>query len=146
MEELLDFLLMRLDESGFAQLLAHEPRLMAVSYWDSTPGNRWGPHLVQFTGCATCSQIPPRVVVNPVTGAELVLWRVIDVRAYLERHDRANHELESWGRYLDLSVEAWPCRQVRSLTLPFADDPGHHDKWRPEYAAFASGQLVQSHS
>ncbi|NBE97254.1 hypothetical protein FE391_26150 [Nonomuraea sp. KC401] len=149
-EELLDFLLIRLDETGFAQLVAHEPKRMIAGYSNGSyyvAGNRWGPQTAWFTGCATCSPIPSRVVVDPGTGAECVQWRAIDWKASREgavpheqRHGRT-HQLETWGTYLEMNVEAWPCLHVRSLALPFADDPGYHDEWRPEYAVFASGKL-----
>jgi hypothetical protein len=85
-DELLDFLLMRLDETRFAQLVAHEPKRMVASY-NGGPywaGSRSGPQPAWFTGCVTCSPLPCRVVADPVTGAECVLWRAIDVKAYRE--------------------------------------------------------------
>lgn len=149
-DELLDFLLTRLDETRFPQLVAHEPKRMVASY-NGGPywaGSRSGPQPAWFTGCVTCSPFPSRVVADPVTGAECVLWRAIDVKAYREatapyeeRHGRS-HQLEIWGDQLDIDVEAWPCAQVRSLALPFADDPDYRHEWRPQYAVFASGKLV----
>ncbi|MET9245381.1 hypothetical protein [Nonomuraea sp. NPDC003709] len=146
-EELLDFLLMRLDETGFAQLVAHEPRRMYAAYIESG-GGRCETRGSGFTACATCSQIPSRVVVDSVTGVECLLWKAIDLAAYREaaapyekRHGRT-HQLHTWGSYHDISVEAWPCLQVRSLALPFADDPDYRYGWRAQYAVFASGKLV----
>jgi uncharacterized protein YfaQ (DUF2300 family) len=53
---------------------------MFATYWLSGGGRSEDrPHW--FTGCATCSRIPSRVVVDAVTGAETVLWQVIDVKA-----------------------------------------------------------------
>ena len=129
-EELLNFLLERLDETGFAQLVAHEPKRMYAAYIFSG-GGRVETRGASFTGCATCSQIPSRVLIDPVTGAECVLWQAIDLKAYREaaapyeeRHGRT-HQLETWSGYQDIDVEAWPCPHVRSLALPFADDPDY---------------------
>jgi len=104
MEELLAFLLMRLDETGFEQLVAHEPKPMAAPYIE-TAGGRAEDRARYFTGCATCCQpLPP---------------------------DSLHHY-----------AEAWPCQAVRSLALPFADDPEYAEAWRPEYAMLASGEFI----
>ncbi|HWO66263.1 MAG TPA: hypothetical protein VNO31_40145 [Umezawaea sp.] len=148
MEELLDFLLSRLDEAGFTGLVDHEPRRMYATFW-LRDGGRSEERGTWFTGCATCSRIPSRVVVDPVTGAEHVLWRVLDMKAWREvappheeRLGPAPHKLEAWGSLLGLNIEEWPCRHVRLLTLPFADDPDFREWWRPQHAVFVSGKLV----
>ncbi|SEH01025.1 hypothetical protein SAMN05444920_118214 [Nonomuraea solani] len=56
-EELLDFLLKRLDEAGFERLLVHEPRRMYAPYIFSG-GGRVEQRGLMFTGCRTCSRIP----------------------------------------------------------------------------------------
>ncbi|MEU7742126.1 hypothetical protein [Nonomuraea sp. NPDC049158] len=105
-EELLDFLLMRLDETGFARLIAHEPKRMIAEYSNGNyyvAGDRWGSRTTWFTGCATCSPICSRVMVDPVNGTERVQWRAIDWKAYRQgaapheqRHGRT-HQLENIG-------------------------------------------------
>lgn len=107
-EELLNFLLTRLDKSGFERLVAHEPKRTAAAYFESG-GGRAETRVAMFTGCATCSRVPPGSL-------------------FLSYHH--------------INVEAWPCQQVRSLALPFADDPEFQDGWQPEYAFFASGKPV----
>ena len=107
-EELLDFLLTRLDEPGFDRLLAHEPRRIPAAYVE-TGGGRCETRVVFFTGCGTCSRIPPGTLFNG---------------------------------YLGINVENWPCTPVLSLVLRFADDPGYHEGWRPEFARFVSGRFV----
>ncbi|MGY0060637.1 hypothetical protein ACWY4P_29540 [Streptomyces sp. LZ34] len=57
-EELLDFLLTRLDEAGFERLVAHEPKRMGASYI-FTGGGRCETRVDMFTGCVTCSQVTP---------------------------------------------------------------------------------------
>ncbi|MFJ1886947.1 hypothetical protein [Streptomyces sp. NPDC088137] len=57
-EDLLGFLLMRLDETGFEYLVAHEPRAMWAPYIE-TAGGRAEQRARSFTGCATCSRLPP---------------------------------------------------------------------------------------
>ncbi|MEU7743443.1 hypothetical protein [Nonomuraea sp. NPDC049158] len=56
-EELLDFLLTRLDEAGFERLVVHEPRRMCAPYIFSG-GGRVEQRGMWFTGCRACSQIP----------------------------------------------------------------------------------------
>lgn len=104
-EELLDFLLKRLDEAGFERLVVHEPRRMYAPYIFSG-GGRVEQRGLGFTGCCACSQIP------------------------------------QGGFGSDITVEAWPCLHVRSLTLQFVDDPDYCQGWRPENALFASGRLI----
>ena len=103
-EELLSFLLMRLDETGFEQLVAHEPKRMAAPYIETAEG-RCEQRARYFTGCDTCCQLLPP-----------------DLLYYY--------------------AEAWPCQAVRSLALPFADDPEYAEAWRPEYAMLASGKRI----
>ncbi|MFI1098511.1 hypothetical protein [Streptomyces sp. NPDC020917] len=57
-EELLGFLLTRVDETGFGHLMAHEPSAMSAPYIE-TAGGRAEQRALRFTGCATCSQLPP---------------------------------------------------------------------------------------
>ncbi|MEV6592553.1 hypothetical protein [Streptomyces acidicola] len=102
-EELLGFLLMRLDETGFEQLVAHEPKRMTAPYIE-TAGGRAESRAIYFTGCVTCCQLLPP-----------------DSLYY---------------------AEAWPCQAVRSLALPFADDPEYAEAWRPENAMLASGKFI----
>ncbi|WP_255954507.1 hypothetical protein [Streptomyces odontomachi] len=103
-EELLGFLLMRLDEAGFERLVAHEPRTMPAPYIE-TAGGRAEQRALRFTGCTSCSRIPP-------------------------------HSLHS--------AEEWPCRAVRAMALPFADDTGYCEAWRPEYTRSASGDFLRT--
>ncbi|MEV0386441.1 hypothetical protein [Nonomuraea sp. NPDC050643] len=56
-EELLDFLLRRLDEAGFERLVVHEPRRMCAPYIFSG-GGRVEQRGLWFTGCRACSHIP----------------------------------------------------------------------------------------
>jgi hypothetical protein len=56
-EELLDFLLARLDKIGFARLVVHEPKRMYAAYIE-TGGGRVETRGLTFTGCATCSKMP----------------------------------------------------------------------------------------
>lgn len=56
-EQLLDFLLTRLDEAGFERLVAHEPRRMCAPFIFSGDG-RVEQRGMWFTGCCACSQIP----------------------------------------------------------------------------------------
>lgn len=149
-EELLDFLLTRIDESGLTELVDHEPRRMYATYLCWSSGRGLEDRQVWFAGCATCSRLPSRVVVNPVTGAETVLWRVIDVNAWRDaapphegRHGPTPHKIDVWPDFSALDIATWPCRRVRLLALPFADDPHFWEGWRPEYALLVSGKLVR---
>lgn len=102
-EELLTFLLVRIGEAEFEQLVIHEPKRMMASYIEHSRSDIWG---FMFTGCATCSRIPANAVFPSVP---------------------------------DINVESWPCMYVRSLCLPFADDPSYREWWRPEHIARPSG-------
>ena len=107
-EELLGFLLVRLGETGFARLVTHEPTRISAAYFQGG-GGRAETRVARFTGCATCSQVPPGTL---------------------------------FPSYGGITIEAWPCLPVRSLVLPFADDPDYREWWKPEHALFASGKLV----
>jgi len=109
-EELLGFLLTRIDEKGFNHLVAHEPRGTAAPYLE-TGGGRAETRATYFTGCATCSRIPPGSL---------------------------------FTSYLHINIETWPCQSVRTLALPFANDPDYDPAWRPEFAVFASGKPVRA--
>ncbi|MEU0808220.1 hypothetical protein [Streptomyces sp. NPDC005970] len=71
-EELLDFLLTRLDEAGFERLVAHEPERMFASHIFSD-GGRCETRVVSFTGCRACSQITPGSL-------EVEAWPCLPVR------------------------------------------------------------------
>jgi hypothetical protein len=55
-EELLEFLFVRLDDDGFATLVAHEPRQMLAPYIE-TGGGRCEQRSAGFVGCVSCSEI-----------------------------------------------------------------------------------------
>lgn len=111
-EELLDFLLTRLDEADdeadFACLVTHEPKQMMAAYME-TGGGRCETRTTTFTGCTTCSVSTPA---------------------------------REFGHFAAIDIEAWPCGPVRLLALRFADDPDYRYWWKPEHADFVSGKLV----
>ncbi|MGW2324301.1 hypothetical protein ACWC5C_00890 [Streptomyces sp. NPDC001700] len=107
-EELLAFLLTRIDEDGLVRLVAHEPRRMSAPYFEGG-GGRAETRGVWFTGCTACSRIPPGTL---------------------------------FLGHGHIDVPAWPCLHVRALALRFAGDPGYRAEWRPEFALFASGRLI----
>ncbi|GAB3984409.1 hypothetical protein GCM10029978_094020 [Actinoallomurus acanthiterrae] len=83
-EELLDFLLTRLDEPGFDRLLVHEPRRMSAAYVE-TGGGRCETRGVFFTGCGTCSRIPPGTVFTGYPGIDVEDWPCTPVRSLMLR-------------------------------------------------------------
>lgn len=94
---------MRLDETSFEQLVAHEPTRMAAPYIEMA-GGRCEHRAIFFTGCVTCCQM-----LSP----DLLYYR----------------------------AEAWPCQSVRSLALPFSEDPEYSEEWRHESLP-ASGNFI----
>lgn len=57
-EELLAFLLTRLDETGFASLVDHEPKRVAAGYIE-TAGGRAEQRARMLVVCVTCSRTSP---------------------------------------------------------------------------------------
>ncbi|GAA2070797.1 hypothetical protein [Actinomadura alba] len=79
-EELLDFLLIRLDETGFARLVVHEPKRMSAAYFEGG-GGRAETRGATFTGCATCSQIPPGSLFASYVHINVEEWPCLHVRS-----------------------------------------------------------------
>ncbi|MEV5720719.1 hypothetical protein AB0L41_43225 [Amycolatopsis mediterranei] len=78
-EELLGFLLARLDEPGFARLVAHEPKRMMAAYFEGA-GGRAETRTASFTGCIKCSQIPPTTLFRSHGHIDAPAWPCMPVR------------------------------------------------------------------
>jgi hypothetical protein len=94
-EELLDFLLTRLDEADFARLVAHEPQRMSAAYFQGG-GGRAETRGLMFTGCAACSRIPPYTLFRSFGHINVPVWPCPPVRALTLRHADDPDYREEW--------------------------------------------------
>ena len=78
-EQLLGFLLTKLDEADFAWLITHEPRRMSAAYFEGG-GGRAETRGVWFTGCAACSRIPPGTLFPAHRDIDVPVWPCPPVR------------------------------------------------------------------
>ncbi|WP_067823495.1 hypothetical protein [Actinomadura kijaniata] len=79
-EELLDFLLMRLDEEGFERLVVHEPQRMSAAHM-FTGGGRCEVRVDRFTGCSACSRVPPGALFTSFLHTDVEAWPCPPVRS-----------------------------------------------------------------
>jgi hypothetical protein len=94
-EELLGFLLTRLDEVGFAWLVTHEPQRMGAAYFEGS-GGRAETRGVRFTGCAACSRIPPRTLFPTHGDINVPAWPCPPVRELALRFADAPDYRDDW--------------------------------------------------
>ena len=78
-EELLGFLLTRLDGASFESLATHEPKRMTAAYFEGG-GGRAETRGIWFTGCVTCSQIPPGTLFRSHSHIDVPEWPCQPVR------------------------------------------------------------------
>ncbi|WP_284745994.1 hypothetical protein [Amycolatopsis sp. RTGN1] len=94
-EELLGFLLARLDEPGFARLVTHEPQRMTAAYFEGG-GGRAETRTVSFTGCVTCSQIPPCTLFRSHGHIDVPAWPCLPVRELALSFANAPYYRDEW--------------------------------------------------
>ncbi|MFD7505737.1 hypothetical protein [Streptomyces sp. NPDC059850] len=94
-EELLDFLLTRVDEDGLARLVAHEPRRMHAAYFEGG-GGRAETRGMSFTGCTACSRIPPYTLFLDYGRIDVPAWPCEPVRELALRFADAPDYRTGW--------------------------------------------------
>ena len=108
-EEVLGFLLERVDEGGFGLLVAHEPRRKSAAYFEGG-GGRAETRGVWFTGCTACSRIPPYTLFMGHGGVNVPAWPCVPVRELALRFAGDPDYCEGWrpeaalfasGRFID---------------------------------------------
>ncbi|TDE28566.1 hypothetical protein [Actinomadura sp. 6K520] len=79
-EELLDFLMMRLDERDLERLVVHEPQRISAAYMFTEDG-RCEVRVDRFTGCSACSQVPPEALFASPLHIDVEAWPCSPIRS-----------------------------------------------------------------
>jgi hypothetical protein len=95
-EELLNFLLMRVDETGLELLVVHEPNRMSAGYLESG-GGRCETRVASFTGCAACSHVAPGKLFPSYLGIDVEAWPCLRIRSMAQFYADDPDFAYGWG-------------------------------------------------